>query len=164
MSLSRKRKKELRKLQREASSIWVAQQELLGEAGGLARQAGRQLGNYSREQIAPAINANYQRYGAPALERSRRALNNAAAAVVGSALSVMDAAEITRAKIGAKTGNPKYVVPVKKRGIGAGGVVAIIAGAAVTAAVAYAAWQTLRTDDELWVADDPSDDAASTDA
>lgn len=164
MSLSRKRKKELRKLQREASNVWAAQQELLTEAGDLARNAGRQLNNYGREQIAPAINANYERYAAPIVDRSRRALTNAAGAVVGSALSVWDAAEQTRAKLGAKYGHQQIVVPVKKRGIGAGGVIAIVAGVAVTAAVAYAAWQTLRTDDELWVADDPIDEATNTDA
>ena len=42
-----------------------------------------------------------------------------------------------------------------KSGIGAGGVIAIILGVAAAAGVLYAAWQTLRADDELWVADDP---------
>ena len=42
-----------------------------------------------------------------------------------------------------------------KQGIGAGGVIAIILGIAAAVGVLYAAWQTLRADDELWVADDP---------
>ena len=42
-----------------------------------------------------------------------------------------------------------------KKGIGAGGVIAIILGVAAAVGVLYAAWQTLRADDELWVADDP---------
>ena len=42
-----------------------------------------------------------------------------------------------------------------RRGIGAGGVIAIILGVAAALGVLYAAWQTLRADDELWVADDP---------
>ena len=43
----------------------------------------------------------------------------------------------------------------QKQGIGAGGVFAIILGVIAAAGVLYAAWQTLRADDELWVADDP---------
>ena len=43
----------------------------------------------------------------------------------------------------------------KRKGIGAGGVIAILLGVAAAAGVLYAAWQTLRADDELWVADDP---------
>ena len=34
-------------------------------------------------------------------------------------------------------------------------VIALILGVAAAAGVLYAAWQTLRADDELWVADDP---------
>jgi hypothetical protein len=47
------------------------------------------------------------------------------------------------------------VIEPPKRGIGAGGIIAIIFGVAAALGVAYAAWQTLRADDELWVADDP---------
>ena len=43
----------------------------------------------------------------------------------------------------------------QKKSMGAGGVIAIILGAAAAIGVLYAAWQTLRADDELWVADDP---------
>ena len=38
---------------------------------------------------------------------------------------------------------------------GIGSIIAIVLGAAAAAGVLYAAWQALRTDDELWVADDP---------
>ncbi len=54
MNLSRKRKKELRKLQSQATTLWESQQVLLGQAGEVAREAGRQLGNYNREQFVPA--------------------------------------------------------------------------------------------------------------
>mgnify|MGYP002653245279 CR=1 FL=1 len=39
MSLSRKRKKELRKLQDQATTLWESQQVLLGQAGNVARTA-----------------------------------------------------------------------------------------------------------------------------
>ena len=47
------------------------------------------------------------------------------------------------------------VLDPPKQGIGAGGVIAIVLGVAAAVGVLYAAWQTLRADDELWVADDP---------
>ena len=54
-----------------------------------------------------------------------------------------------------KLASKLVILEPPKRGIGAGGVVAIILGVAAAAGVLYAAWQTLRADDELWVADDP---------
>ncbi|QCQ17483.1 DNA helicase [Microbacterium sp. RG1] len=187
MSLSRKRKKELRKLQGHANKVWESQQVLVGEAADIAREAGRQLGNYNREHVVPAVREGYDRYAAPYVDRgvniSKHVLSDkvvpAAGALVGGALSVWDAAGDTRARIAAGRGidlDPatykkkaaKYgakaskklakrlaVESPKKRGLGAGGVIALIFGVAAAAGVLYAAWQTLRADDELWVADDP---------
>jgi hypothetical protein len=187
VSLSRKRKKELRKLQDQANKLWDAQQVLVGEASHVAREAGRQLGNYSREQVLPTVHEKYDRYAAPYVDRgvqvSKKVLNEkvlpATGAVVGSAMSVWDAANDTRARLAAGRGldvdfssiarnADKYgkgvskklaaklaVAQPQKKGIGAGGVIAIILGVAAAAGVLYAAWQTLRDDDELWVADDP---------
>lgn len=186
MSLSRKRKKELRKLQSSAQKLWESQQVLVGEAGQVAREAGRQLGKYSREDVVPTVRNAYTHRVQPAVDRglkySRDTLDKrvipAAGAVVGSALSVWDAANDTRARLAAGNG---FSLPdskklskqidkrskkatkalssrlpdAPKRGIGAGGVIAIILGAAAAVGVIYAAWQTLRADDELWVADDP---------
>ncbi|NII69437.1 DNA helicase [Microbacterium ulmi] len=186
MSVSRKRKKELRNLQNQANKLWESQQVLVGEAATVAREAGRQLGNYSREQVVPQVQATYGKYAAPYVDRgmsvSKQVFNDkvvpAAGAVVGSALSVWDAANDTRQRLGTGRGvdwadlaqrAEKYgqkaakgfsqkvavVEAPKKKGIGAGGVIAIILGVAAAAGVLYAAWQTLRADDELWVADDP---------
>lgn len=169
MSLSRKRKKELRKLQDQANRLWESQQVLVGEAATVAKEARRQLGNYSREQLMPQAKGTYEKYAAPYVDKglsvSRHVVNDtvvpAAGAVVGSALSVWDAANETRAKLASGRGlsfprlHAPVIEPPKKRGIGAGGVIAIIFGVAAALGVAYAAWQTLRADDELWVADDP---------
>jgi hypothetical protein len=188
VGLSRKRKKELQKLQDQASKLWSSQQVLVGEATNVAREAGRQLGNYSREEFVPQVQANYQRYAAPYVDRgmkySQHVVNDrlvpAAGAMVGSALSVWDAANDTRAKLAADRGfvlppaslvaknAEKYgkkaskniaarvaAVQPQRKGIGAGGVIAILLGVAAAVGVLYAAWQTLRADDELWVADDP---------
>jgi len=185
VSLSRKRKKELRRLQDQANKLWASQQVLVGEATSVAREAGRQLGHYSREQVVPQVQANYEKYAAPYVDKgvkySQHVLNDrlvpAAGAVAGGALSVWDAANDTRAKLAADRGlslpaaatlaknAKKYgksatrsfaaAVEPKRKGIGAGGVIAILLGVAAAVGVLYAAWQTLRADDELWVADDP---------
>ena len=189
MSLSRKRKKELRKLQKQANTLWESQQVLVGEAANVAKEASRQLGHYRREKVMPVISDAYGHYAAPyvtkASQVSRQVLNDkvvpAAGAVVGSAMSVWDAANDTRARVAAGRGfaapdvskyskkADKYgkdaakklakkiaiVAPEPKKRMGAGGVIAIILGVSAALGVAYAAWQTLRADDELWVADDP---------
>ncbi|MEZ3161841.1 DNA helicase [Microbacterium sp. BWT-B31] len=189
MSKTRKRKKELRKLQEQANTLWESQQVLLGEAASVAREAGRQLGNFSREELVPQVKQKYGEYAAPYVDKgvrlSKQVLNErivpTAGAVVGAGLSVWDAANDTRARIAAERGvdalkaavyargADQYgkkagkvvaarlaaVEPTRKSGIGAGGVIAIILGIAAAIGVFYAAWQTLRADDELWVADDP---------
>lgn len=185
MSLSRKRKKELRKLQEQANNLWEDQQMLLGHAGAVAREAGRQLGNYSREHVQPSVQHTYERYAAPYVEQgvktSKKVYNEklvpAAGAVVGSALSVWDAANDTRGRLAAGRGvAPVNFADFQKRadkhgkaaakrlavrekpdsgGLGAGAVIALILGIGAALGVLYAAWQTLRADDELWVADDP---------
>lgn len=182
MSLSRKRKKQIRKLQKQANSLWESQQVLVGEAANVAKEAGRQLGNYNREHVVPAVQQSYEQYAAPVVDKTRRVYNSAlipaAGAVVGSALSVWDAAGDTRSRLAAGRGVDLDLSSIRKnaakygkkatkkfqahaipepsrKGIGAGGVIAIILGAAAAIGVLYAAWQTLRADDELWVADDP---------
>lgn len=185
VSLSRKRKKELRKLQNQATTLWESQQVLLGQAGDVAREAGRQLGNYNREQFVPGVQHTYEKYAAPyvaqGVKTSQKVYNDklvpAAAGVIGSALSVWDAANEKRDRLAAgrdfggfdvaalqkkadsygkkAAKNLTVQVAAPKKGIGAGGVIAIILGVAAAAGVIYAAWQTLRADDELWVADDP---------
>jgi len=188
VSLNRKRKKELRKLQSQANNLWESQQVLVGEAANIAREAGRQLGNFGREQVVPGVKDGYGRYAAPYVDKSKQFSKQVlsdrvvptAGAVVGSALSVWDAANDTRSRLASGKGcvlpdaatyakrADKYgaqaskklaaklvVLDPPKQGIGAGGVIAIVLGVAAAVGVLYAAWQTLRADDELWVADDP---------
>jgi hypothetical protein len=47
-------------------------------------------------------------------------------------------------------------------GLGVGGTIGILLGVAALAGIAYAVWQTLRADDDLWVADDEPDTSAPT--
>lgn len=188
VSKSRKRKKELRRLQSQANNLWESQQVLLAEAASVAKEAGRQLGNYGRDELVPTVKQKYDRYAAPYVDKgmkfSKTVLTDkvvpTAGAVVGAGLSVWDAANDTRARLAAGRGfggldAKKYAKkadaygksatkalaakfapePPKKSGLGASGIIAILLGVAAAIGVFYAAWQTLRADDELWVADDP---------
>ena len=69
MSLSRKRKKQLRRLQKDANQLWEAQQELVGHAAGVAREASHQLGHSYREQVVPVVQDAYNRRVAPVVDR-----------------------------------------------------------------------------------------------
>lgn len=167
MSLSKKRKKELRKLQDSAVQLWEAQQVLVADAAQVAREAGRQLGNFNREHVGPVIDEKYHHYVEPVVDRvspyvessrhaSKRFLDRKVAPVVGGAigktLSALDAANDARIKYAKKRAGIPLVEPKKRS---AGPIIALVLGVAAAAAVLYAAWQTLRADDELWVADDP---------
>ncbi|SFR55901.1 hypothetical protein SAMN04488591_1970 [Microbacterium azadirachtae] len=163
MSLSRKRQKELRQLQSEAAKLWAAQQVVAGDAASVAREAGRQLDNFRREQVLPAVQDVYEHRVVPVVDRglkmSRDVVDHkvvpAIGGVVGSALTAWDIANAKRT--GAPRPAPRNLVTVAepKRGPGIGSVIAIILGAAAAVGVLVAAWQALRADDELWVADDP---------
>jgi hypothetical protein len=184
VSLSRKRKKELRKLQDSANKVWQTQQVLVGEAAGIAREAGRQLGHYSREQVGPAVQSTYEHRVAPIVDKSakvsRDVLEHRVVPAVGGALSVWDAANDTRSRLASGRGfalpdarnfgkkadsyskkatkamsKKLAVLEPKKPGMSTGSVIAVVLGVIAAAGVLYAAWQTLRADDELWVADDP---------
>jgi hypothetical protein len=68
------------------------------------------------------------------------------AAAVAAAKAVSKAAP--KGKVAAKSGGG---------GIGAGGLVGIAVASVAAAGIGYAVWQTLRADDDLWVADDEPD-------
>lgn len=162
MSLTRKRKKQLRRLQKDANELWESQQVVVGHAADVAREASRQLGSLGREQVLPVVHDTYNRHLAPAVDRGvkigRHVVDDKVVpivgGVVGSALTAWDYANAKRHGVSAPP--PRGAFGKKKKsGLGVGSVVAIILGAAAAVGVLYAAWQTLRADDELWVADDP---------
>lgn len=178
MSLSRKRKKELKKLRRSAEELWSQQQELVSNANALAAQAKRQAGHYTREEIAPRVARGYEHYVRPfalnardtavryadvARERVVHDVIPAVATVVGTALSVVDQTEAARAAAVIKQSQSRAYTtlrkPVKKSG-GFGTTVAITLGVAASVGVVYALWQTFRTDDELWVSDESAEKPA----
>ena len=164
MNITRKRKKELKQLQQSANQLWASQQVLLGDAANVAREAGRQLGNYGREQVVPTVQHEYEERVAPYVNRGVNASKTfldkrvvpVVGGVVGTAISAWDAAKSTRERVA--HGGPIFTLasaPAPKKTTSAGSVIAIILGVGAAIGVLYAAWQTMRADDELWVADDP---------
>lgn len=159
MSLSRKRKKELRRLQSDAAKLWSSQQDLAGRAAAVAREAGHQLDSLRREQVMPAVQDTYTRHVQPTIDRGVKFATDvvdhkvvpAVGSVVGTALKAWDLADAKRRGIPLS----QLRVVEQKKGPGAGSIIAIILGAAAALGVIAIAWQALRTDDELWVADDP---------
>ena len=164
MKLSRKRRRELRRLRSEAEELLDQQRIVLGHAGDVLHKAGAQAKHLSDEHLAPRIDETGEAVR-PTIDRgvasARRAADNVrrvTTPLVASALARTiralddieshDAAKQVRS-FGERTG---YIKPTKKRR--AGGMFALGLGIAAAAGVGYALWQAFRTDDELWVASD----------
>lgn len=161
--LSKKRKKELRKLQGTANKVLEAQRVVAADAAELARAAGRQLGALNNEVLKPEAKKKYHEYLEPYVDRARPYAEDgyvksrkfidgtvipAAGGVIGRAIGAYDA---TASKLGRRT----IVVEPPKKKASAGGVIAAVLGIAAAVGIFVAAWKTLSADDELWVADDP---------
>lgn len=171
LSLSKKRIKELDKLKAEAQQLLAHQQEVLAHAGSVAQHAGTQAQYLTREQVYPRVRDGYRSYVAPAADKASAVVNRAIVPAIGTALgtalSVADVANDTRVKAavrrvrdttGSLTRQARKPEP-KRAGIGT--YIGIAVGVAALAGVAYAVWQTFRTDDELWVADEPESPSAA---
>jgi hypothetical protein len=163
LSLSKKRQKELDRLKTEAQRLLAHQQEVLAHASTVAQEAGRQAQHLTREQLYPRVREGYSHYVAPAAEKAGDVMNHTVVPALGSALgtamSIADVANDARVKAAVKrlkeTGSKVAgKAPVQKKKSGIGAYIGIAVGVAALAGVAYAVWQTFRTDDELWVAED----------
>ena len=175
MELSRKRKKELKKLRAAAYEIVENQRELLGQASNVARQAGHHAADIGRENVAPAVRDVYENRFVPGVnsvaDTARDKLSHdvvpAISSALASAIAVLEVAKDPRVRDALKRANSAGTDLGKKVGIvpskptpGPGRYILIGIGVVAAVGVAYAAWQTLRADDELWVADE--DDTTET--
>lgn len=166
MSLSRKRRRELKRLRHEAEVLLDQQRVVLGHAGSVLQEAGRQARHLGDEYVAPRISDALET-ARPTIDRgvfaARRAADQVrrvatpmvAVALANAVRSLEHMENQDAAKQLRKFGERKGLLKRKKR-IGAGGIVAISLGVAAAAGVGYAVWQAFRTDDELWVAPDES--------
>ncbi|WP_026482028.1 hypothetical protein [Agromyces subbeticus] len=171
MSLSRKRRKELKRLQSHAGELWEDQQHVLEHANAVAREASRQLGQLTREEVVPRVRTGYESYVRPGVQQAGRVARTAGDTVertvgnaLGSVLSIGDIANDARVRRAIERVSPRAAAVVKqKNSPGVGTYLAIGAGIIAAAGVAYAVWQTFRADDELWVADDEPTPASPSD-
>jgi hypothetical protein len=171
MALSRKRQKELKRLRRSAEDLWQEQREAIDHASTVLREARRQAGNYAREEVGPRVRTAYDGRVRPAVASARHGLAHdvlpAVSGAVGSALAVLEATrdprvrDVVRRATSVADRLPSQVqdrvgrfapIPAKKKAP-VGRYIALGIGAIAVAGVLYAAWQTLRADDDLWIED-----------
>jgi hypothetical protein len=164
MALSRKRQKELKRLRRSAEDLWQEQRDAIDHASGVLREARRQAGNYAREEVGPRVRTAYDTRVRPAVSSAQRNFSHevlpAVSGAVGSALAVLEATRDPRVRevVRRASSLPDRIgkvspLPVKKKSAPVGRYIAIGIGAIAVAGVLYAAWQTLRADDDLWIED-----------
>jgi hypothetical protein len=179
VGLSRKRKKELTRLRGTASDLWSDQKDVLEHASHVVREASKQLGHLSREEVAPRVRDAVDHHLRPGVASGVAATRSAAgttrdrliedvlpavASALASAIAVIDAAKspqvreaISRVgKVGSQFGARVTAAPAPKSA-GPARYILIGVGLVAAAGIAYAAWQTLRADDELWVSDESDD-------
>ena len=162
MKLSRKRRRELRRLRGNAQELLDQQRIVLGHAGDVLNEAGKQAKKLSAEHLAPRVDETLEAVR-PTVDRgvasARRAAKNVrhvtaplvavALARTIRALDNIESHEVAQQVrgFGERTG---YLSPAKKKR-GAGGWVVLSLGVAAATGVGYAIWQAFRTDDELWI-------------
>ena len=158
VNLSRKRKKELRKLQGTANQVLEAQRAVASQAADVARAAGKQLSAINQEVLAPEARKKYHEYVEPYVDRaapyvrdgygkSKKFFDNRVIPAVGRAIGAYDA---TAAKLGKR----QIMVEPPKKKTSAGAVIAAVLGIAAAVGIFVVAWKTLSAEDELWVADE----------
>ena len=170
MALSRTRQKELARLKRSADELWEEQREALDHATRVLREATRQANALAREEVAPRVAGVYSEHVQPAVATGIAGARTAGGAVrdrvvgdvlpalsgaVGSAIAVIEAARNPRVREVVRSATRGAVVPAApaRRGMGPAGFILLGLGVVAAAGVAYAAWQTLRADEDLWIED-----------
>lgn len=162
MSLSRKRRRELKKLKKLTNAVLGEQRVVFGHAGDVLSEAGYQAKKLSDEHLAPRVASAYdvvrptvsgtinklKAFGRGAQQTISPYATNAVMRA-SSALEAADRKDLAKqlVELSAKTG----LVQVKKRRR-LGLVFGIAAGVAAAAAVGYSLFQAFRDDEDVWVA------------
>jgi hypothetical protein len=160
MSLSRKRRRELKKLRKLANHLANEQREVLGHAGEVLNEAGQQARKLGNEHLVPRVETALQSIR-PGVETGvdiargvsrnvRRAAAPYAASALARTINMLEKADNKDAAKRLQRYGEKQGL-LKRRGR-VGGVIALILGGVAAAAVGYSLWQAFREDDELWVA------------
>lgn len=144
-------------LKQHAEQLWDAQQEVFSAAAKVAREAGTQGAAFARDEVAPRVR-QVAADGAGAVRTAYVRAAPVATSALATAAAIGDQgvrlvlARLARIRNGAA---PAAVVAVPaKRGLGVGGWIGVTVGVLAAGAIAYAVWQTLRADDDLWIEDE----------
>jgi hypothetical protein len=174
MSLSRKRRKALKRLKGSAEELWLDQQDVLDRANSILREAGKQAGFLTEEQLKPRVKTAVDSV-APTVSRKVAEVKVAGTAVkkqfstevlpalagtIGSAAAVLQSSKNPefvkeagkKAQLAAKAITKS--APKQSGGSKVGAAFAISLGVVTAVGIGYALWQTFRADDELWIADE----------
>jgi hypothetical protein len=172
MAPSRKNHTELDRLKGEAEDLWEDQREVLERANRVIRSASRSarreatarghdvFDNRVRPVVASGVAAGR---GAAAAGRERLVddVFPVVSSALGSALAILEAARnpevraaLGRASSMGRRAAGRAGIVKTKPSPGPGRYILIGVGVVALAGVAYAAWQTLRADDDLWIDDE----------
>lgn len=165
MNLSRKRKRELKRLRNQTQDLLDHQREVLGHAGVVLGEAGHQaklLGNehlvprveHTVNQVRPVVQKNLDSARRVA-DRVKIAATPVLAAALASTVKSLDRIEQREASAKLRDFGSQVGLLEKPKKKKFGRFVAISAGIAAAGAVGYALWQALREDDDdMWVSSD----------
>ena len=177
MAITRKRRKELKRLKGQAEDLWNDQRELLDHASAVVREASHQAANYAREEVSPKIHHTIDSRVKPVVSSSIAGARSAAestrskvrgdilpamTSALGTALAAIEVAKNQQVRdafarvsaLATTAGEKAGLVKPEPKSAGFGRYILIGVGVVAAAGVAYAAWQTLRADDDLWIDDE----------
>jgi hypothetical protein len=165
MAPSRKRQRELDRLKGQAEDLWGDQKDVLERANRVLKAASRHARDEAvtrgrdvyDSRVRPAVSSGI----ASGRERLHDDVFPAVSGALGSALAILEAARNpdVRAALGRATTAGRSIasragVAKAKPAPGPGRYILIGVGIVAAAGIAYAAWQTLRADDDLWIDDE----------
>jgi hypothetical protein len=154
------------------------QRAVLEQAAAIIKDAGRQFGEFTREEVTPKVRDTMTNTVKPFLAGGIASAALASSTVKnrikGGVLPVVSGTVDKAANVGKKFGkeldteawNAKAALlaerfglavpkPAPKPTAGPGRYILIGLGVVAVAGLAYAVWQTLRADDDLWIEDEP---------
>lgn len=129
MALSRSQRRELERIKDSLGNLWEDSRDDIEDAAQDALRTGRRVANGAAragQRAARQAATSGRRFAADTLDSGARLAQHARAVVAPSP---------------------------SRKGPGVGGYILIGLGLALVASVAYAAWQTLRADESLWIED-----------
>lgn len=146
-------------LRAHAEELLHEQQRVLAHAGAVVREASRELGRVTSEEVIPRVVSGTRATAKNTRDKLVDDVLPSVAAVIGSTLSVIDAARdqrlrqvTSRVSALAALGKPLVVPVVKSAGLGK--YIGLGLAAAAVIGVGYVLWQTFRADDELWISEE----------